>query len=113
MKIELPILEMGELHLSMETLVGSSVFVKNHPAILSAERKLRGATRNEEGWLVLKRHLHRLVEVRLDQEEAVTVYVSVKRAVKLVHIEPVSKSLLSIFNKLSLKLEQMGVALKP
>ena len=119
MKIELPVLEMGELHLSVETLTRSPVFVKDHSALLSAERKLRGvmerfgATRKEEGWLILKRHTQRKVEVNLDRDEAVTVYVFVKRAVDLVRIKPVSKSLLSIFSQISLKLEYMGVALKP
>ena len=119
MKIELPVLEMGELHLSMETLAGSHVFVKDHPALLSAERKLRGvmerfgATRKEGCWLILKRHAQRKVGVKLDREEAVTVYVFVKRAVDLVRIKPVSQSILSIFSQISLKLELDGIALRP
>lgn len=119
MKIELTMMEMGELHPSVETLAGSPVFVKDHPELLSAERKLRGvmerfgAKKNKDGWLIPKRYVQRKVEVKLDRKETVTIYVFIKWAVSIVGIEPVSQSLLSISSQISLKLELAGIAPKP
>ncbi len=119
MKIQLTMMEMGELHLLLEPFSKNPNFTEFRSSIESAGGKLRGALErfgarmDGRGWRFLKSKADTPVEVKLEKLEAIILRRLAKIAVVKIGGELAPKSLLPAHEKLSAQLDKAGVALKP